>query len=138
MRTGKKNSTRNGTKNLELLDTHVLLWFIFGEKQLGSRARALIEQAWAYEVAVSATTFWEMAMLRDKRRLQQVGPIEPLRRSLIEEGLIEIPMDGQIGIRAAELSDFHGDPADRQIVSTAHWTDSPPPTDFHLTIIMLH
>ena len=58
-------------------------------------------------------------MLRDKGRLQQVGPVEPLRQSLIEEGLIEIPMDGLIGIRAAELPDFHGDPADRQIVATA-------------------
>ena len=28
-------------------------------------------------------------------------------------------MDGQIGIRAADLADFHSDPADRQIVATA-------------------
>ena len=33
--------------------------------------------------------------------------------------MVEIPMDGKIGIRAASLDDFHGDPADRLIVATA-------------------
>jgi PIN domain nuclease of toxin-antitoxin system len=32
---------------------------------------------------------------------------------------VEIPVDGEIGIRATGLADFHGDPADRLIVATA-------------------
>ena len=36
------------------------------------------------------------------------------------EGLIEIPVDGDIAIRANTLSDFPADPADRIIVATAH------------------
>ena len=48
--------------------------------------------------------------------LQDIGA---WRRRLFREGLREIPVDGDIGIRAAELADFHADPADRVIVATA-------------------
>ena len=41
------------------------------------------------------------------------------RRELIGQGLTEIPVDGEIGIRANVLPCFHADPADRIIVATA-------------------
>lgn len=41
------------------------------------------------------------------------------RSGLLEAGLIEIPVDGQFGIRANNLPNFHPDPADRIIVATA-------------------
>ena len=34
--------------------------------------------------------------------------------------LTEIPVEGEIGIRASTLTDFHADPANRIIVATAH------------------
>lgn len=40
------------------------------------------------------------------------------RRDLLGLGLIEIPLDGEIGIASAQL-DLHGDPADRIIAATA-------------------
>ena len=41
------------------------------------------------------------------------------RRELLDQGIAEIQVDGDIGIRAAELTDFHGEPVDRIIVATA-------------------
>ena len=41
------------------------------------------------------------------------------RRDLLGDGLIEIPVQGDIAIRAGLLSNMHGDPADRIIVATA-------------------
>ena len=41
------------------------------------------------------------------------------RQEQLLQGLIEIPVDGEIGIRANTLADFHADPADRIIVATA-------------------
>ena len=41
------------------------------------------------------------------------------RGQLFRDGLTEIPVDGEIGIRAAELADFHRDPSGRLIVVTA-------------------
>ena len=39
--------------------------------------------------------------------------------SLLNEGLVEVPVDGEIATRAGSLHDMHGDPADRMIVATA-------------------
>ena len=103
-----------------LLDTHVLLWLRLGDARLGGASRRTIEHAWqAGEAAVSAISFWEIAMLQAKRRLTLQQDIGTWRRRLFREGLKEVPMDGEIGIRAAQLANFHQDPADRLIVSTA-------------------
>lgn len=41
-------------------------------------------------------------------------------RDLLEQGLIEIPVDGRIACRAGLIArGMHGDPADRLIVATA-------------------
>ena len=54
-----------------LLDTHTALWLRAGDPKLGPVARAAIERAWqAAEVAMSAMSFWEMAMLREKGRIE--------------------------------------------------------------------
>ncbi len=53
-----------------LLDTHVLIWLLEGSEKLGKQARKIIEQAFAEEaVAVSAITFWEIAMLEQRQRI---------------------------------------------------------------------
>lgn len=103
-----------------LLDTHVLIWLDAGSQQIGRQTRARMDAALVRgELAVSAITFWEIAMLLEKGRLEMAMDIDSWRRELLESGLIEIPLDGSIGIRAARLQDFHGDPADRIIVATA-------------------
>ncbi len=103
-----------------ILDTQVLVWLLFDDRRLGRRARQAIARAWAAsEAAVSAITFWEVGMLQDKGRLTLLMDTGSWRASLLAEGLCEVPVNGAIGIRAASLSGFHGDPADRLIVATA-------------------
>ena len=103
-----------------LLDTHAALWLRAGDAKLGSVARSEIQQAWdAQEVAMSAMSFWEMAMLRAKGRISYPEDVGRWRLEQLGQGLIEIPVDGDIGIRAIALADFHADPADRIIVATA-------------------
>ncbi len=103
-----------------LLDTHVLVWLMAGDPRLGRTSRRAIDQALeAGEMAVSAVSFWETEMLRRRNRIQLDLETGAWRRRLIDEGLVEIPLDGEIAIRAAGMIDFHGDPADRFIVATA-------------------
>ena len=71
------------------------------------------------DVAVSAISFWEVSMLHEKRRLTLSRGVSSWRRALLRECLIEIVVDGELGSRANELADFHGDPAGRLIVATA-------------------
>ncbi len=103
-----------------LLDTHVLVWLLSDDRRIGKQAREAIDSSWARgEAAVSAITFWEVAMLQGKGRLSLLADIGAWRASLLEEGLIEIAVDGEVGIRAGLLQDLRGDPADRLIVATA-------------------
>jgi PIN domain nuclease of toxin-antitoxin system len=103
-----------------LLDTHVLLWMDGDETALGRRARALIHGALTEErLAVSAISFWECAMLHQRRRIRLPKSCRAWRSELLAAGLREVPLDGEIADATARLSGLHGDPADRFIVSTA-------------------
>ena len=103
-----------------LLDTHVMLWLRLGDARLGASARSAIDQAWqSDELCVSAVSFWEVALLKSKQRIRFPEDVGLWRREQLEQGAIELPLDGSIAIRAATLPDFHADPADRLIVATA-------------------
>ncbi len=52
-------------------------------------------------------------------RLDLLMDPEALRRDLLAQGLVEIPVSGLIGVRAGLLRGLRGDPADRLIVATA-------------------
>ena len=103
-----------------LLDTHALVWLAEGNPRLGQHSRSMIDQALkSKELYISSISFWEIAMLVEKKRLTMQMSVELWRKSLIANGLQEIPLTGNIAIQSALLIDFHGDPADRMIVSTA-------------------
>ncbi len=107
-------------RSVILLDTHVLLWLRSGHRRLGSGARQAIEEAWqAGELCVSAISFWEVAQLKAKGRIRFPEEVAQWRREQIEQGLVEVAVDGEIGIRAANLPNLVADPADRLIVATA-------------------
>ena len=58
-------------------------------------------------------------MLNAKGRIRLDEDVLTWRRRQLEQGMIEIAIDGEIGIRAVALEKFHPDPADRIIVATA-------------------
>ena len=102
------------------MDTHALVWLWTGDDKLGPTAGITIDNALGDEqLAVSAMTFWEIAMLKGKGRLNFPEDVGRWRQELLGQGFAEIPVDGEIGIRANELAGFHADPADRIIVATA-------------------
>jgi len=102
-----------------ILDTHALVWMDAGAASLGKQTIQMIDQALVDDaLAVSAISFWEVDMLINKGRLSMDFPPDIWRRDLLSRGLVELPMDGKTGIDAANLQNFHGDPADRIIVAT--------------------
>ena len=103
-----------------LLDTHVLIWFRLGSRRIGNRCRELMRRGLREgTLAASAFSFWEIALLHDKGRMNLLQDVRAWRTQLLRDGLNEIPVDGDIAIRANGLQDFHADPADRIIVATA-------------------
>lgn len=102
-----------------ILDTHVLIWLDEGNPRLGRKALETINKALvADKLGVAAISFWEVAMLVEKRRLVIKPELDTWRSELLQAGLNELPLKGTTAIRAGQLRKFHGDPADRLIVAT--------------------
>ncbi len=58
-------------------------------------------------------------MLAGRERIDLQTTPTAWRRLVLELGIIEMPLTGDLAIEAAELPGFHSDPADRFIVATA-------------------
>ena len=58
-------------------------------------------------------------MLRAKGRLELLVDAGAWRMGILDEGLVEMAVDGETALRAGFLRDLHGDPADHLIVATA-------------------
>ncbi len=109
-----------GSVEVILLDTHVAIWAAFDDRVLGKNCRRLVRRASNQnEVAVSAISFWEIALLIRKRRLRLVDSAKEARRVILAAGTTELPLTGEIAILAGALEDLHADAADRCIAATA-------------------
>ena len=105
-----------------VLDTHVLLWWLAGDRHLGRAQRRAIDAATAERpLVLSDISLWEIAILH---RLGGLDLDRPLREWL--EQAAAPPLVRRQGIspaiaaEAASLPDsFPRDPADRIIAATA-------------------
>jgi PIN domain nuclease of toxin-antitoxin system len=105
---------------LIVADTHVLIWLASGESRLGRRARGLLDSSLADDtLAVSAISFWEVANLVSRGRLDVGSTAAAWRTEILTMGVNEIPVDGGIAVLSVTLPGLHSDPADRIITATA-------------------
>lgn len=105
-----------------ILDTHVLLWSILQPQELAENIKKQITLAQeSSKLLLSSISLWEIAMLNFKKRLGVYEPIKEFLQSIADiQGLSIIDISPEIAAESVLLSDgFHGDPADRIIVSTA-------------------
>jgi len=104
-----------------LLDTQVLIWWTLKSDQLSEHHRKLIDSEEHSGIAASAFSVWEVGMLVSKNRLKLSEPAQVwLDRVLAIPTVRVLEVTPQILLDSTQLpDDFHGDPADRIIVSTA-------------------
>ena len=100
-----------------LLDTHVLLWWLFDDDTLSQPARSAIANP-ENEVLVSSASAWEIAT---KHRLGKLDEAREVVRDL--PGLLRrarfqvLPIVLEHALRAGSLPDVHRDPIDRMLVA---------------------
>ena len=103
-----------------LLDTNALIRAVEGHDRLGPLSRNIADAAVEEDLLfVSAISFWEVALLVRRGRLALAYPSSEWRQNALTLGIGELPLIGDIGIRAVELDGLPGDPADRIITATA-------------------
>lgn len=105
-----------------LLDSHAILWIGQGEP-IEKGAYAAVEAARSEGgVLVSPISAWEIGLLVKKGRRLTLDPTpaEWLARFLAQPGVREAPLTMRAALDSSFLPEpFHGDPADRVLVSTA-------------------
>jgi PIN domain nuclease of toxin-antitoxin system len=109
-----------GCTQVILLDTHAAIWFMRNDAALGKKSRAMAVRALeADHLAISAISFWEMALLIARGRLRSLKDSVEQRRLMMSAGILELPLTGDIALQAVDLENLHSDPADRFIAATA-------------------
>jgi PIN domain nuclease of toxin-antitoxin system len=97
-----------------LLDTHVLLWVLAGDRRLKRSSREIITSA--RTVVVSVVSAWEIALKAAAGKLRAPADIEA---AVLESGLITTTLDFADVAECARLPAHHPDPFDRMLVAQA-------------------
>ena len=101
-----------------LLDTHVLLWAAGEPKKLSPAARRMIGDK-RHTLCFSAASLWEIGIKHSLGRDDfRVDP-GVLRRGLLENGYVEVPVDGEHAVAVTVLPTLHKDPFDRILLAQA-------------------
>jgi len=101
-----------------LLDTHVLLWAAGEPARLSAAARRLINGAES-ELLFSAASLWEVAIKRGLGRKDFQVDARLLRRGLLDNGYVELPILSEHVVAVDALPPIHKDPFDRLLVAQA-------------------
>lgn len=101
-----------------LLDTHVLLWAAAEPRKLSSAARRLLGDK-RNALCFSAASLWEIAIKQSLGREDFQADPGVLRRALLENAYVEVPVDGEHAAAVTVLPPLHKDPFDRILIAQA-------------------
>ena len=109
-------------KHKIVLDTHVWIWLLSGEKHLSTEFKKSIQSIDDEErILISAISLWEIGMLVEKNRMKiNMDVLDFVEQALQMSGTKLIPISPRIAIESSRLpGQVHLDPADRILIATA-------------------
>ena len=101
-----------------LLDTHVLLWLAENSPMLSSKAKNVILDT-SYDKYVSLVSAWEVAIKLGTNKLQLAGGLIEFYRMIDENGFTTLTVTREYLMKLSDFPDYHKDPFDRLLISTA-------------------
>lgn len=99
-----------------LLDTHTLIWFLNGDKDLSSNARKAIESFEALNF-VSIASLWEIAIKVSLGRLDLKTSFEKIEEEIIKNNFKMLPITFRDTMVLSTLPFHHRDPFDRLLIA---------------------
>ena len=101
-----------------LLDTHLLLWAAGDPGKISKPTKKLLADP-ANALLFSAASLWEITIKRSLGRPD--FRVEPrlLRRGLLDNGYLELPISSEHALMTESLPALHKDPFDRILVAQA-------------------
>lgn len=101
-----------------LIDTHLLIWASQGEKRIPKATRKLMADP-ENELIFSAASIWEIAIKQGLHRPDFEIDARMLRRGLIDNGYVELPITSDHTLAINTLPPIHKDPFDRLLIAQA-------------------
>jgi PIN domain nuclease of toxin-antitoxin system len=108
-----------------LLDTHILLWWIFNDPKLDAECRDIIRNP-DHRILISSVSAWEIATKYRIGKLPEAKQIvEAYSQILHQAKFIELAITSAHALRAGSLPISHRDPFDRMIMAQAELENLP-------------
>lgn len=96
-----------------LLDTHILVWWLFDDKQLDKKIKDIINDE-NNQIYVSSITIWEIILKKSLKKLKAPDNLLEILESNNFEFLSMIP---EHAIYVEHLPKIHKDPFDRLLIA---------------------
>jgi PIN domain nuclease of toxin-antitoxin system len=108
-----------------LIDTHILLWWVFNDPKLNTECRNIILNP-ENNIILSSASAWEIAT---KYRIGKLPSAQQLVQEysqiLPQAKFVELPITTAHALRAGSLAIAHQDPFDRMIMAQAEIENLP-------------
>jgi PIN domain nuclease of toxin-antitoxin system len=100
-----------------LIDTHVLLWWLFDDHRLTALARSIIQNP-ANTILVSSASGWEISTKHRLGKLPQAEEAVSNLPSLLQRARMDVlPISIEHALAAGALPGPHRDPFDRMLIA---------------------
>lgn len=101
-----------------LLDTHTLIWFLNGDKNLSEKSKNIIENQ-ENSTFISVATIWEIAIKISLKKFKFKHGFKKFLDLVADNGFHIIPISFEHAITVSSLEFIHRDPFDRLIIAQA-------------------
>ena len=99
-----------------LIDTHILIWFLEGNKSLSKSRRQIIANP-QNEIFVSIASLWEMAIKISLGKLTLAKSLADVIKQIGVEDIELLPISPEHTLQVSTLPFHHRDPFDRIIIA---------------------
>jgi PIN domain nuclease of toxin-antitoxin system len=96
-----------------LLDTHVAIWWLDGDRRLSPATRTAIESS--AEAYLSVASLWEIVLKQDKGRIDLPAGFA----AALRDDFADLPLTADHVLEWRALPSVHRDPFDRMLVAQA-------------------
>jgi PIN domain nuclease of toxin-antitoxin system len=108
-----------------LIDTHILLWWVFDNPQLNQGCRNIIQNP-ENQILVSSASAWEIATKYRLGKLPEAQALVADYQTILDQAnFTELPVNTAHALRAGSLPIEHRDPFDRMLMAQAEIENIP-------------
>jgi PIN domain nuclease of toxin-antitoxin system len=101
-----------------LLDTHVLIWYLHGDKNLPSHIKEIIDDP-GNEIAISTISLWEIAIKINSGKLKMSMSLQQMQDFFATKDVEWINIKFSALSELSALPFHHKDPFDRLLIAQA-------------------